>query len=74
MARITGGINFNLEHEGEEVVHVLKLIKKLPEALESFNSSISIKNNNRISKSQLNIVEEWVTISKDFEQYLKTIS
>lgn len=74
MARISGGVNFNLEHEGEEVSDAVKLIKKLPEALESFNSSISIKNNNRISKNQMEIVEEWVEKTKVFENYLKGIS
>lgn len=74
MARITGGITFNLEHEGEEVSDVINLIKKLPEAIESFNSSISIKNNNRISKAQLAVIAEWVDKTTSFENYLKGIS
>ena len=69
--RITGSVNFNLEHEGDEVKDTVDLIKKLPEALESFNSSVSIKNKTRISKAQLSIVEEWVERTKSFENYLK---
>ncbi len=74
MARVTGGVNFNLEHDGEEVAHVIALIKKLPEAIETFNSSISIKNKNRISKDQLFILEQWSEKTESFENYLKTIS
>ena len=50
------------------------LIKKLPHAVEEFNSSISIKSNTRISKSQLGMLEEWVEKSSKFEQYLKSIT
>ena len=74
MARITGGVNFNLEHDGDEVASVISLIKKLPDVIETFNSNISIKNKNRISKAQLNIVAEWVEKTTDFENYLKNIS
>ena len=70
MARISGGINFNLEHEGDEVKHVMDLIRKLPEALETYNSSISIRNKNRISKEQLSVVEEWGSRTDSFQQYL----
>ncbi len=73
MPRITGGVTFNLEHENDEVTNVINLIKKLPDALEAYNSSISIKNKTRISKSQMGIVEDWVEKTKGFENYLKGI-
>lgn len=74
MAKVTGFLNFNLEHTGEEVSTALGLIKKLPHAVEEFNSGISIKSNVRISKAQLGILEEWVEKSSQFEQYLKSIT
>jgi ribosomal protein S24E len=71
MARITGGISFNLEHEDAEVATAIALVKKLPEIVEAHNASVSIKSNKRVSKAQLELLESWYNSTESFEKYLK---
>lgn len=74
MPRLTGFVQLNLEHEGEEVSDVIALIRKLPDVIEFYNSSISIKNKNRVSKKQINIADEWYVKADSFSEYLKGVS